>query len=62
MARKTAISARVIGRSGQYCGGETLHPPVIPEAARASMNWKYGLPVGTSVKVAVAGAGLTWRR
>ena len=30
------------------------------DAAKASMNWKNGWSVGTSLNVAVAGGGLTW--
>jgi hypothetical protein len=33
---------------------------VIPDAFSASMNWKNGCEVGTSVKLAAAGAELTW--
>jgi hypothetical protein len=33
----------------------------MPEAARASMYWKKGWPVGTSLNVAAPGAGLTTR-
>jgi hypothetical protein len=51
---------RVGGASGQKV--PFPQPDVMPERASASMNAKNGWLVGTSAKVARAGAGLVWRR
>ena len=59
---KAAICFRVTAPSGQNRGGAALHPVVIPAATKASMTWKNGWFVGTSLNVAVAGAGLTCKR
>ena len=49
----TAICPRVTEASGQKF--PSPQPAVMCDAARASMNWKNGWEVGTSLKVAVAG-------
>jgi hypothetical protein len=61
VARKTAIWPRVNAWSGQKSGGEIWHPLVIPDVFSASTNRKTAWLVGTSPKLATAGAGLTWR-
>src|SRR5262245_61868677 len=47
-SRKTAIWSRATPESGQYCGGVTEQPPVIPALARAWMKLKYTLSGVTS--------------
>ena len=54
--RKVAMWDRLLGSLVQYCSGSLLQPPVIPDAASASMSASLTLPSVSTKPAGSAGS------